>query len=80
MSTHDLERVYKASQPLITNAIENQEEVEDFIRALRFLIRMNGDAGAFMQGFEKLLTYQENLQRIAVSYHQAVGESIKETV
>ena len=80
MSNTSLEQVHKASQPLITNAIETQEEVEDFIRALRFIMRSNGDAGAFMLGFEKLLIYQENLQRIAVSYHQAVGESIKEAV
>ena len=69
-----LEEVYRASQPLLVSVADNQEEVEDFVRALRFMIRANGDTGSvFLQGFEKLLLYQENLQCIAVSYHRAVG-------
>ena len=77
MST--LEEVHKASKQLVQEMVAKHQHNDDFVRGLRFIFASMPDSeeSPFVRGFADLLTHMENMQRVAMSYHQAVDEHMK---
>lgn len=73
-----LEEVYKASQALMQECAANHQRMIDYCHALRFLLMISAtEETPFTAGIQQLIDYQENLRRVATSYHKAVGEALK---
>lgn len=75
----ELEDVYQSSKNLMEQIIASHQNATDFLCALRFLLKANPENTLFINGIGDLIEHQENLRRVATSYHQAVGKAIKDS-
>lgn len=74
-----LEEVYKSSSSLMAQIGANHQEKLDFLQGMRFLLKGVPDNGPMLaMEVNAVIEHLGNLQRVATSYHQAVGQAISQ--
>lgn len=78
----ELQDAYTATKPLITTIINEGEDIEDFLRGLRILLKLSNAgstdpaANYHIEGLTNVLGYLATLKQVAQSYHRAVGKAV----
>ena len=82
MKNIHLKEVYMASQPLVATIATRHQDVEDTLRYLRLMFRLQAlEAGInnpLAQPLNTAITHLQDMQTVLASYHRAIGEAVKD--
>lgn len=74
-----LQEVYTQSIPHMREILEESEHTEDFIRGMRYMMRMQPESSAIViEGYTQLLDHLHLVQNLANSYHTAIGTMLRQ--